>query len=316
MERLDRRTFVGRSAGYLLGGTLAAVPHRSSAAEVLRLATIPLDAGAEVYYALEMGFFRDAGIDAQIQSIPNGAAIAAAVASNAIDVGFSNLISLGEAYKRNVPFTVIAPGSLWSVKAPTTVLMVPKDSTVRRARDLNGKTIGVNGLKNILQYGAQAWIDRNGGDSSTVHFIEMTFPQTLEGLRTKRIDAGLVAEPFIEVAKADARILAPALDAVAPNLLIGCYFTTKAWAAAHPDLVARFALVIEKTAAWANAHQRQSGLILMKYSKLDPRTLQTMLRVVYATRFDISEMQPVIDVAAKYGGLSTSFPVAELVYRG
>src|SRR5579875_2797105 len=169
MERLDRRTFVGRSAGYLLGGTLAAVPHRSSAAEVLRLATIPLDAGAEVYYALEMGFLRDAGIDAQIQSIPNGAAIAAAVASNAIDVGFSNLISLGEAYKRNVPFTVIAPGSLWSVKAPTTVLMVPKDSTVRRARDLNGKTIGVNGLKNILQYGAQAWIDRNGGDSSTVH---------------------------------------------------------------------------------------------------------------------------------------------------
>jgi len=44
--------------------------------------------------------------------------------------------------------------------------------------------------------------------------------------------------------------------------------------------------------------------------------LQTMLRVVYATRFDISEMQPVIDVAAKYGGLSTSFPVAELLYRG
>ncbi len=301
--------------GCLAGGALAVAARPAFAADAVRIATIPLDAGAEVYYALDTGFFRDVGIDAQIQSISNGAAIGSAVASNAVDIGFSNLISIGEAYKRNLPFTVIAPGSLWSIKSPTTVLMVPKDSGVRTARDLNGKTIGVNGLKNILQYGAQAWIDKNGGDSSTVHFIEMTFPQTLEGLKLRRIDAGLVAEPFIEVAKSDARILAPALDAIAPNLLIGCYFTTKAWASAHPDLVARFALVIEKTAAWANAHQRESGPILVKYAKLDPETLKTMLRVVYATHFDTTQMQPVIDVAAHYGGLTASFPVGDLVYR-
>lgn len=297
------------------GIAIATMPRIARSADAVRVATIPLDAGAEVYYAQDMGFFKDAGLDVEISSISNGAAIGSAVVSNAVDIGFSNLTSIGEAYKRNLPLTVIAPGSLWSRDAATTVIMVPKDSAVRSGRDLNGKTIGVNGLKNILQYGAQAWIDKTGGDSSTVQFIEMTFPQTLEGLRLHRIDAGLVGEPFIAVAKKDSRILAPGLDAVAPRLLIGCYFTTRSWANAHPDVVAHFAQAIGKTAVWANAHQAQSGQILMKYSKLDPSTLKEMLRVVYAARFNAAEAQPVIDVAAKYGGLSATFPVTDLIYQ-
>ena len=44
----------------------------------LKIATIPIDAGAEVYFAQDAkSFFKKAGhIEAQIQSIPNGAAIA------------------------------------------------------------------------------------------------------------------------------------------------------------------------------------------------------------------------------------------------
>jgi NitT/TauT family transport system substrate-binding protein len=305
-----------RAIEALLGGiALAAGPQAGWAADEVRVATIPIDAGAEVYFGQDMGFFKDVGIETSIQSIPNGAAIASAVASDAVDIGFSNLISIGEAYKRNVPFTLIAPGSLWSINAPTTVLMVPKDSPLQTARDLNGKTIGVNGLKNILQYGPQAWIDKNGGDSSTVHFVEMTFPATIEALRAHRIDAGMVAEPFVTAAKEYARVFAPALDAVAPRLLIGCWFTTKSWAGAHSALVTRFAQAIERTAVWANAHQQQSAPILAKYSNMDPASVKGMLRVVYAARFDMAEMQPVIDVAAKYGGLAATFPVAELIYR-
>jgi NitT/TauT family transport system substrate-binding protein len=300
----------------LFGGlALALGPRGARAADAIRVATIPIDAGAEVFFATDMGFFKDAGIDMTIQPIPNGAAIASAVASNAVDIGFSNLISIGEAYKRNVPFTVIAPGSLWSINAPTTVLMVPKDSPLQTARDLNGKTLGVNGLKNIVQYGPQAWIDKNGGDSSTVRFVELTFPQTVEALKAHRIDAGMVAEPFVTAAKNDARILAPALDAVAPRLLIGCWFTTKAWASANTALVARFAQAIAKTAVWANGHQAQSAPILAKYSNMDPASVRGMLRVVYASRFDTTEMQPVIDVAARYGGLAATFPVGDLIYK-
>jgi NitT/TauT family transport system substrate-binding protein len=307
----DRRSVL---AGLGAGLTAAALPSRARASDALHIASIPLDAGAEAYYAYDLGYFRDAGIDAQVDSIPSGAAIASAVASGAIDIGFSNLISIAVAYKHNVPVTLLAPGSLYTASIPTSVLMVPKNSTAKTARDLNGKTMAVNGLKTITQYAPQFWIDKNGGDSTTVKYIEMSFPQIVESLGANRIDAAIVADPFIAQAKGGARILADAYDAIGSRYVIGCWFTTKQWAAAHPDLASRFAQVIARTAQWANTHKPQSGDILAKYGKMDPAVAATMLRVDYAPRFVRAEMQPVIDLAARYGGLTASFPADELVY--
>jgi hypothetical protein len=46
----------------------------------------------------------------------------------------------------------------------------------------------------------------NGGDSSTVNFVEIPFPAMPAALETGRIDAASVAEPFIGVAKKNGRI--------------------------------------------------------------------------------------------------------------
>jgi NitT/TauT family transport system substrate-binding protein len=302
-------------AGLGAGIAAAATPLAALANDPLHIASIPLDAGAEAYYAYDLGYFRDAGIDATVDSIPSGAAILAAVASGAVDVGFSNLISIAVAYKHNVPVTLLAPGSLYTASIPTSVLMVPKDSPAKTARDLNGKTLAVNGLKTITQYAPELWIDKNGGDSTTVKFVEMTFPQIVEALGTNRIDAAIVADPFIAQAKPAARILADAYDAIGSRYIIGCWFTTTQWAAAHPALAGRFAQAIARTALWANTHKPQSGQILAKYSKMDPAVAATMLRVDYAPRFVKSDMQPVIDLVARYGGLSASFPADELIYK-
>jgi len=293
----------------------AALPSQARANDALHIATIPLDAGAEAYYAYDLGYFRDAGIDAQVDAIMSGAATASAVASGAIDIGFSNLISIAAAYKRNIPFTLLAPGSLYTASIPTSVLMVPSVSTAKTARDLNGKTLAVNGLKTITQYAPQLWIDKNGGDSTTVKYIEMSFPDIVQALGANRIDAAIVADPFIAQAKSGARILADAYDAIGSRYIIGCWFTTKQWASAHADLAARFTQTIARTAQWANTHKPQSGAILAKYAKMDPAVAATMLRVDYAPRFTVAEMQPVIDLAARYGGLPATFPADELVFR-
>jgi NitT/TauT family transport system substrate-binding protein len=303
-------------AGLGAGIAAAAAPRSAFAAnDPLHIASIPLDAGAEAYYAYDMGYFRDAGIDATVDSIPSGAAILAAVAGGAVDVGFSNLISIAVAYKHNVPVTLLAPGSLYTATIPTSVLMVPQNSPAKTARDLNGKTLAVNGLKTITQYAPELWIDKNGGDSTTVKFVEMTFPQIVEALGSNRIDAAIVADPFIAQAKPAARILADAYDAIGSRYIIGCWFSTTQWAATHSALAGRFAQAIARTAQWANTHKPQSGQILAKYSKMDPALAATMLRVDYAPRFVKSDMQPVIDLVARYGGLSASFPADELVYK-
>jgi NitT/TauT family transport system substrate-binding protein len=262
-----------------------------------------------------MGFFRDAGIDAQVEGISNGAVIASAVSSGAADVGFANMLSIATAYKRNLPLTIIAPGSLYVASDPTSVLMVPRASTLKTAADFSGKTLAASGLGTITEYAPRLWLDKNGGDSSTVKFIEMSMPQILPALAAGRIDGAIVAEPFIAPAKADSRVFADAYDALGKRYLIGVYFTTIAWAKAHTDVVTRIQAALAKTADWANKNTAQSGQILVKYSKLDPALLRTMLRVQYAPKFNPAEMQPVIDLAAHFNQIPATFPAEELIFK-
>jgi NitT/TauT family transport system substrate-binding protein len=297
----------------LAAGCLAPLP-ASAAETALTVSGTPVDSGAEPYYAYETGFFKAAGFDVTLVPSPNGAAIAAAVASGAVDVGNSNIVSLAQAHQRNIPFVIIAPGGLYSSRTPSAILMVPNGSHLGAARDFDGKTIAVNTLRALPQYGTQAWLDKNGAQSASVRFIEMTSPDILVALSQSRVDAAVLVEPFVTPAKAVARPIAAIFDAIAPSFMITAHYTTRVWADAHPDVVSRFAAVIQKTAAWANQNHDRSGAILMKYAQLKEETLRTMLRTVFADRLDPKLIQPVIDLTARYGNLAT-FPAEELIYR-
>lgn len=279
----------------------------------LTLSTTPVDSGGEPYYALETGFFKAAGLDVTLLPSANGAAIAAAVASGSVDIGNANIVSLAQAHQRKIPFVIIAPGGLYTSRTPSAILMVPKTSAARAARELNGKTIAVNTLRALPQYGTQAWLDKNGGDSESVRFVEMSSSDILVALSQTRVDAAVLVEPFVSPGKDVGRPIAAIFDAIAPSFMITAHFTTLEWAQAHPDVVARFRSVVSKTAAWANRNHDSSGQILIKYAKLKEETLRTMLRTVFAERLEPAQIQPVIDLTAKYGGLA-SFPAAELVY--
>lgn len=290
-----------------------ALPLRVRAAETIRFATIPIDTGAQAYYAEAQHHFAKAGLDGKVQSIPNGAAITAAVVGGSIEVGFSNLLSLALAHERGIPITLIAPAGLYISKAPTSVLMVPKDSPAKDARSLNGKTIAVNGLKNITQLAVQAWMDKNGGDSKTANFTEMPFADMPLALSSHRVDGALVAEPSVTEAKNGARILAKPYDAIGSEFLIAGWFTSQKWASAHPDLVKKVVAAMRDSAVWANKNAPASAEILASATKIEASTLRTMVRSVYAEKLEPSAIQPLIDLAARYGILKAAFPAQDLI---
>jgi NitT/TauT family transport system substrate-binding protein len=306
-----------RIGAALLAVVLAGLPSAGRAQDsVLKVATIPIDTGAEAFYALDQGFFKKAGLDVSIERITNGPAIAAAVASGAVDVGFSNLVSLAIAYKKGVPITLIAAAGMYSAKAPTTTCVVALNSTIKSAKDLNGKVFATNGLKNIGEFAPRAWIDKNGGDSSTVKFVEMPFPDMAGALSQGRIDAAVMAEPTMTESKSQSRFLSNCYDGIGSNYMIGAYFATTSWAATHPDLVRKFQAAMRDTAIWANKNPQLSAVILARESKMNPEIAAKMYRAVYPERLDAAAIQPVLDVTAKYGALPASFPATDMMYQG
>jgi NitT/TauT family transport system substrate-binding protein len=290
----------------------AFTPASAQTEPTLRVGTTPYDAGAQPYYAAALGYFKDAGINVEITAMSSGAAIAAAVASGAIDIAQSNIVSLASAHEKGIPFVVLAPASMYYTRFPQTALIVRSDSPVRSAKDLTGKIVGVNGLKNIAEIGADAWLDANGGSAASVKYVEIPPSATAAALSSGRIDAAVLSEPELSDALAhDTRILGSVYDAIAKQFMIGAWFTTRQFAEAHPELIRRFVNIMLTTARWANKNHAASGKILEAQTKT-PVTASTK-RVIYGERLDPLEIQAPIDAAARYGALKASFPAADVL---
>jgi NitT/TauT family transport system substrate-binding protein len=290
------------------------IPHIVGAqnAAPLRVATIPVDIGAQAYYAQDRGLFQAAGLATTVTTIPIGAQVAAAVAGGAIDIGQANVMSLAVAYERGLPFAFIAPAGIYRTDKPTSMMLVRRDSPLAGAAALEGKVAAINGLRTVTEVAMQAWVDQNGGDSTRVHFIEMPFAQMEVALAAGRVDVALMAEPDATAALAlgHTRIFGKAFDAIGKTWLIGGWFARTEWIAANPGIVRTFAGVMRATARWANARQVQSAQILEANTKI---AVGAANRVTYAESLDPRMIQPQLDIAAKYGLIAHSLAAATLI---
>ena len=291
-----------------------ALPASTQTLPLVHVMTVPIDAGAGVFYAQDMGFFTKAGIQVDIQTAANGGAAAAAVAGNAVDIGYSDMVSIATAFGKGLPFVVVAGGGMHEATAPTNLLMVSANSPIRSAKDLNGKIVAGSGLGTISGFGPRAWIEANGGDLSTVKFVELPFPQMQPALDAGRVDVITIAEPFLSAARKTERIIGAPYDAIAKEFLVSAYFTTSTWAKANPDVLKRFISAIHEASVWANANHAKSAEILLKYAKMDPDLAAAMVRTKYDEQLTTAFLQPVINVAAKYGKFPP-FPADELIYK-
>ena len=281
---------------------------------MLHIAYQPYEYSAQVLYAKEAGLFAKHGLNVDLQEIAYGSALAAAVASNAVDVGIATITTLSIAHSHKIPFLIIAPGAEFkSSRPPTGFLVVGKQTAIFSAKDMNGKTVGTPGLATIGEYGVRAWVDANGGDATTLKFVEMPFSQMPAAFASGQIDAAFVGEPFLAEARKTARPLAREMDVLGSQYVITAWFAMAPWIAAHPDLVARFNATMRETSVWAAENPSKSIEILAHAFKQDPATISKSGLATFAERITPAMIESQITMTAKYGKF-TPFPAEELIY--
>ena len=115
---------------------------------------------------IDKGFFKEEKLTIKPQLAEGGAAITPAVLSGDFQIGFSNNISLLIAASKELPVRIVSQGVLAgkTEKEAWADLMVPKDSPIKTPKDLEGKTIAVNTLKNICEVTIKASLEKDGVD--------------------------------------------------------------------------------------------------------------------------------------------------------
>jgi NitT/TauT family transport system substrate-binding protein len=290
-------------------------PAQAQTTPVVRAAMIPNEPAALIYYASENGYFSKAGLDVEITQNASTPAIVAAVAAGTYDIAFANISTIAVAHVRGLPFVCIAPGAGWQPGKIVGSIMVANASTAKTAKDFNGKTFATPGLGTIGEYLPRAWIDKHGGDSSTVKFVEIPFPLEAGALVSGRVDAAYLVEPFLTMAlkSGTVRSFVYPDDALGTSYLATVWFATAPWAKAHPDLVMRFVSAMRDAGNWANANPVKVVPILAKDLHADAAIIAQSNRSYFTERLIPADVQPWIDVTAKYARFAP-FPASDMIY--
>lgn len=279
---------------------------------------LPEDSATSVLYGVQSGLFKQYGLNVEMQPQRSGPAVMSAVAGNTYQIGKAGTPPLIAAYGHGLPFVTIWPAGIYVSSAPIAALLVKRDSPIRKAADLNGKTIAVGALTDVFSLSTRAWLDKNGGDSSTVKFTEITIGAIPEAIAGGRVDAGSVNEPVLSAGLADGsvKVLARNFDAIAPRFLYTAWFTTKQYAAANPAVIKNFTTALRAAAQYCNAHHAQTIGMIAKFTSLDPAQVRKMARVEQGTSLDPRLLQPVIDAAVKYKFITQAFDARDLILPG
>ena len=187
------------------------------------------------FYAKDAGAFAKIGFEPEPVSFTNGATVIEALAGGNLELAASDYIFPILAINRGLPIQLVANGGLYRSSDPYQILAVAKNSPLRQARDLEGKTIAAPTVRGFAAGTLMAWLRRNGADETKVKLIELPSATMVTSLERGTIDACILVEPFLTMGRGEVRELARPHDAVAKEFPISGWFASKPWFEADRD---------------------------------------------------------------------------------
>ncbi|MGD9944338.1 MAG: ABC transporter substrate-binding protein [Burkholderiaceae bacterium] len=284
----------------------------------LRVSVIPIVDVSPLYAAIKLGYFKAEGLEVDPSPVAGGAAGIPGLMAGAYDLVFTNVVSSILARQQNLKVKLVAPG--WSGGEPNdgAAVVVRKGEGLKRGADLNGKSLGVNTRNNIIWLYAAEWSARTGADVSKINFREIPFPQMVDALKGKQIDAAFIVEPFYTAARNEPslEVIGMPYYTVHPNISVAQYVATEDFIAKNPETVRKFAAAIKKGAQWVNEHRKSNELfeLVASYTKLNPSVVSQMLIGTAPLTVDAGSIEQTMTVMRKHGLLNTSFSATSMMH--
>jgi len=216
--------------------------------------------------AQELGFYREEGLDIELQDFAGGAKALQALVGGSADVvsGFyDHTIQMAAEGRALVAFVTM-------LRFPGLVLVTSPQSAdkVKAIEDLKGRIAGVTTAGSSSQMLLVYLLQRHGVQADSVSITAIGSAATaIAAIEHGKVDAGMMADPsFTLVAKRNpgARVLADLRTAAGVKAAFGTatypasvLYTTTEWMRTNHDATAKLAHAITRTLAWMQAHSPQ-----------------------------------------------------------
>ena len=191
-------------------------------------------------------------------------------------------------------------------------------SAATKITDLPGKKIAVTTRQSLAEVSIRSVLKVNGVDAEQVSFIEMPYTDMGAALAANRVDAALLAEPFITQAAKEFGAV-PLFDAASgptAELPIAGYGTTGKFARENPKTVAAFQRAFAKGQEAAGADRSKVEKLLPGYAKIDPQTAALVNLGGFPSRLEATRLQRIPDLMLEFGMLKQHIDAKTMILGG
>ncbi|MEK8127797.1 ABC transporter substrate-binding protein [Paenibacillus filicis] len=171
------------------------------ALEKVKIGTLGVFGDSAIYLAAERGYFKEQGIEADIQKFGAATELIAALGTGQIDAGNGPAnAALYNMLGTKINIKIVAPNVTSEKGRDGGALVVAKKlaDQVKKPADLKGRKIGVAAVKGSA---SQIYIEKllapDGLTLKDVEFVGLTFADMLPAISNGAIDAAILPEPHL-----------------------------------------------------------------------------------------------------------------------
>ena len=269
---------------------------------------------AGAFMASSEGYFKDAGLPVELKLIPLNPSMPPALQSGAVQVATITSTTFLQAVDGGLDLVVIAEGSVGARTSKNFAAFARNGSGIQKPQDFVGKKVGVPGVGAILHVWFRKWLALNGVDAKRVTFVESGFPQHPDLIRGGSVDAVITAEPML------GRMLESNTGYVVTSMVsnfeqpmpIFYYVSTRDYAKANPDVIAKFREALKKGIAFAEANPDQTKVQIARFTGLSPDVAAKIPMPQLVTARDPATLAATIGMMREQGMLRSNPEVGRL----
>ena len=302
------------SSGSATGSASAGATGTSASTTSIVVGSLPLVDTAGLQVAIKEGYFAQAGLNVTVKSVAQSTAAIPDLLHGSIDIiGGGNYVSFFEAEAHGTfPVEILAPAD--DCTADTFGVVAMPSSGISKPADLSGKTIAVNLTQNIQTLATSSVLAADGVTASSLHYVQIPFPDMVAALQANRVDAVSVVEPFLSAAlAAGGKLVASTCTGSMADFPLSGYLTTQSWAQQHASAARAFQQAVEKGNAYANANPSVVRSLLPTYTSITAKAAASLPLTSYPTTLSAAAMQRVATLM-RGGGLATPSNVTSMLF--
>lgn len=325
----QRRQLLRAGAASLAIGALGApAVLRAQSGPVVRVGYWPIAAGLPFYAAVELGYFKEAGLNVEVQRYAGAQQVMEAMLAERCDgsangTGSAN-IAIGE---------LAAPGSFKifcsnpsNAKNVLDEVIVPVGSSAKSVADLKGKRVASGpGIQNVTL--AKTVLERGGATGATV--VELPIGQHVAALAAGQIDGAYTLEPTGTVGRLNGstRVLEAGVisryvlgDPMAP-WFGGSASLTSSFLKKHPAEAKKYIAAYARGVAYVRQQPAEARKFLKGYTAIEGALTAEVPLAAYTmynefTPADVAHFQKFFDLFAEKGVFSSRLMVDSMLYKG